>query len=462
MRSSEDILRLTIEMAGIAVWEYDFIAGHMLRSDNHDALYGLPKQDRWNINTFLNAIHPEDREKSSKFINDAVAPGGLDDYAFDFRVNWPSGVTHWLWARGRVIKRNDSGQGVLVRGVLVDITQRVESEAQRKQSDEALHEAEEQFRGLVEQSIVGICIIQDEKFTYANPRIAEIMGLDSAKALIGSDPLSWIVETDRAEVARNMRRLLKGEVQNLTLEFGVLHRDGVDIRVGTNAARSTQRGKVAIVGVAQDISEKKRAERKILDYIEQLKTTINGTIQVIDIISEMRDPYTAGHERRVAQIAVDLAAVLGLDAHQQEGLRVAGNLHDVGKIAIPAEILSKPSKLSPIEYALVQGHAHAGYEILKNVNFSWPVAQVVLQHHERMDGSGYPQGLKGEAILFDARITAVADVVEAMGSHRPYRPGLSIETALDEIERNRGVKYDAKVVDACLKLFREKGYKLPT
>ncbi|MHB8354724.1 MAG: HD domain-containing phosphohydrolase [Burkholderiales bacterium] len=355
----------------------------------------------------------------------------------------------------------------LVRNLLAEMAADIsfaldafDHESQRKLAEEGLHEAEEQFRGLVEQSIVGIYIIQDEKFTYANPRLAGIMGLDSAKALVGSDPPSWIVEADRTEVARNIRRLLRGEVQNLALEFGVLRLDGVEIRVGTNVARATQRGKVAIIGVAQDISEKKRAEEKILDYVEQLKTTLNGTIEVVEIISEMRDPYTAGHERRVAQIAVGIATELGLDAHQLEGLQVASNLHDVGKIMIPAEILSKPSKLTAIEYALVQGHVQAGYEVLKNVKFPWPVAQVVLQHHERMDGSGYPQGLKGEAILFEARIIAVADVVEAMSSHRPYRAGLNMEAALGEIERNKGVKYDAKVVDACLKLFREKGYTI--
>jgi putative nucleotidyltransferase with HDIG domain len=194
---------------------------------------------------------------------------------------------------------------------------------------------------------------------------------------------------------------------------------------------------------------------KVLAYVEELKTTLNGTIRVVETISELRDPYTAGHERRVGQIAVALARELGLDANQQEGVRVAGNLHDVGKIMIPAEILSKPSKLNPIEYALVQEHVKAGYEILKNVKFPWPVALMVLQHHERMNGSGYPQGLKGDDILIEARIIAVADVIEAMSSHRPYRPGLALEAALGEIERNRDVKYDSKVVDACLKLFRE-------
>ena len=147
------------------------------------------------------------------------------------------------------------------------------------------------------------------------------------------------------------------------------------------------------------------------------------------------------------------------DAHRQEGLRVAGYLHDIGKIRIPSEILSKPKKLTLVEFQLVQGHAQASYDVLKDVAFPWPVAEVALQHHERMDGSGYPQGLKGEAILLEARILSVADVVEAMSSHRPYRAGLGVEAALDEITRQRGIHFDPQVVDACLAVFREQGYK---
>ena len=140
---------------------------------------------------------------------------------------------------------------------------------------------------------------------------------------------------------------------------------------------------------------------------------------------------------------------------------MAGYLHDIGKIAVPTEILAKPGKLNTTEYLLIKGHAQASYDVLKNVEFPWPVADVALQHHERMDGSGYPQGLKGEAILFESRIMAVADVIEAMSSHRPYRAGLGLEQALAEIERGRGTAYDASVADACLKLFREKGYSIP-
>jgi HD-GYP domain-containing protein (c-di-GMP phosphodiesterase class II) len=158
---------------------------------------------------------------------------------------------------------------------------------------------------------------------------------------------------------------------------------------------------------------------------------------------------------------VAIGAELGFDERRQEGLRVAGHLHDVGKITIPAEILSKPTKLTPIEFLLIQGHAQASYDALKNVKFPWPVAEIALQHHERMDGSGYPRGLVGEAILLESRILAVADVVDAMSSHRPYRPSLGIDKALAEIERGRGIAYDPVVADACLRIFREKHFQAP-
>jgi len=167
-----------------------------------------------------------------------------------------------------------------------------------------------------------------------------------------------------------------------------------------------------------------------------------------------------GHQQRVADLARSIATEMGLSADRQDFIRTASSIHDIGKIAVPAEILSKPTKLTDLEFGLIKTHSQSGYDILKDIEFPWPVADVVLQHHERMDGSGYPHGLKGENISLEARILAVADVVEAITSHRPYRPALGIDVALEEISRNRGILYDADVVDACLKLFREKGYTL--
>lgn len=202
------------------------------------------------------------------------------------------------------------------------------------------------------------------------------------------------------------------------------------------------------------------SEAKVNLYVSKLESAVVQALKVAMTMGEMRDPYTAGHEQRVAEIAVAIGAELGFDEKRQLGLRIAGYVHDVGKIMIPAELLAKPSRLSPHEFLLIKEHPRAGYDILKNVECNWPVADVAWQHHERMDGTGYPQGLKGEAILMEARIMAVADVVEAMSSHRPYRPGLGIDRALAEIERGRGTSYDANAVDACLRLFREKGFNI--
>ncbi|MBE0625571.1 MAG: PAS domain S-box protein [Burkholderiales bacterium] len=332
---------------------------------------------------------------------------------------------------------------------------------ERRRSEQALHESEEQFRGLVEQSIAGIYIIQDGRFSYANPRFAEICGYASADEIVGRDALSMVVDKDRGPAEEYVRRLLAGELRSIPYTFSVLRKDGNTIEVGAHAACANYKGRPAVIGLIQDISEKRRAEEKIQSYLEQLKTAFMRTVEVATTLSEMRDPYTAGHERRVAEIAVAIGAELGFDVRRQEGMRVAGYLHDIGKITIPAEILSKPGKLSAIEYSLIQAHAQASHDALKNVQFPWPVAEVALQHHERMDGSGYPQGLKGGAIMLEARIVAVADVIEAMSSHRPYRPGLGIASALAEIERGRGTAYDPAVADAALKLFREKGYAIP-
>lgn len=194
---------------------------------------------------------------------------------------------------------------------------------------------------------------------------------------------------------------------------------------------------------------------------QKLRQNLFDSVTALASVVEMRDPYTAGHQKRVSQLAVAIANELQLPVNQVEGIRLAGVVHDVGKIQIPAELLSKPGRLNALEYSLIKEHALNGYEILKNIDFPWPIAQIVLQHHERLDGSGYPNALKGDQILTEAKVMAVADVVESMISHRPYRPGLGIEAALEEIERNRGKLFEPAIVDVCIKLFRENNYVIP-
>lgn len=216
---------------------------------------------------------------------------------------------------------------------------------------------------------------------------------------------------------------------------------------------------VNTLSLMRELKYRTEQEEKIKQYAQTLEASFMKMVRLATTLSEMRDPYTAGHEERVAKISVAIGKEMGLDEHRLEGLKVGGHLHDLGKMSIPVEILSKPTHLTPFEFELIKQHPQEGYDVLKDVGFPWPVDIIALQHHERIDGSGYPNGLKGDEISLEARIIAVADVVESMSSHRPYRPSLGIERALAEIERGRGTIYDAVVVDNCLRLFREKGYE---
>ena len=244
------------------------------------------------------------------------------------------------------------------------------------------------------------------------------------------------------------------------LEDKLLSKSGKMIPVEIKASMFRMNGRDYVLGIFRDITARKLAEEELLQTLESLRKAVGTTIQVMVSAIETRDPYTAGHQIRSATLAGTIATEMGLAQEKIEGLRMAGSIHDIGKLSIPAEILSKPTKLSEIEFSLIKEHARKGFEILKDVQSPWPLAEIVYQHHERMDGSGYPRKLQGEEILMEARILAVADVVEAMASHRPYRPSLGIDAALKEIEKNRGISYDTAVADACLRLFREKGYQL--
>jgi putative nucleotidyltransferase with HDIG domain len=215
-----------------------------------------------------------------------------------------------------------------------------------------------------------------------------------------------------------------------------------------------------VVLTIDDITKYRQAEEKIQQSINQLEKSMEGTIKAMSMVVETRDPYTAGHQDKVARLAVAIAKKLNLSEELIKGIHMAGAIHDIGKLSVPAEILSKPGKLSNMEMGLIRTHSQAGYDIMKDVEFPWPVAKIILEHHERMDGSGYPNGHSNNDILLEARIITVADVVEAMASYRPYRPGLGIENALEEIEKNKGLLYDTDAVNACLMLFREEGFQL--
>jgi HD-GYP domain-containing protein (c-di-GMP phosphodiesterase class II) len=210
-----------------------------------------------------------------------------------------------------------------------------------------------------------------------------------------------------------------------------------------------------------EILERSRYEEELHQGVKKIKKSLGGFIQSMAVVVEKRDPYTAGHQRRVTELACVVTGILGLTAHDIEGIRMAGLIHDLGKIEVPAEILSKPARLNKQEFAFIRNHPGAGFEVLKDIEFPWPLARAVLQHHERLDGSGYPGGIPGRDIIIEAKILAVADVVEAMASHRPYRPALGIDAALEEIARQRGILFDSDVVDACIEAFRKMRFNFP-
>ncbi len=211
-----------------------------------------------------------------------------------------------------------------------------------------------------------------------------------------------------------------------------------------------------------EVETRTRVEESLRQSLENIQIIIKGTIQVIAKLLAMKDPYTAGHQRRVSELAKEIATQMELKAYDLEAINMAGLIHDIGKISIPSEILSKPGRLSKLEFDLIKTHPYIGYSILKEIEFPWPIAQIVYQHHEYMDGSGYPQGLRGEEITLLSRILTVADVVEAIASDRPYRAALGIEQSIQHIEEMRGIYYDPEVVDTCRYLFKEKNFKFKT
>jgi PAS domain S-box-containing protein/putative nucleotidyltransferase with HDIG domain len=254
--------------------------------------------------------------------------------------------------------------------------------------------------------------------------------------------------------------LNEGEV-GFTRELTMTHKSGGALpTLSTTYPIFNAKGAItAILIVAIDISERIKATRQVQKSMERWRKALEGIIQSMALTLEMRDPYTAGHQQRVASLVSAIAEEMGFSEERIEGVRTAAMIHDIGKISVPAEILSKPGVITEIEFSLIKTHSRMGYDILEGIEFPWPIAQMVFQHHERINGSGYPDGLPGKDIMMEAKILGVADVVEAMASHRPYRPSLGSDKALEEILKNRGILYDPEVVDACIKIFKKNNFR---
>ena len=305
-----------------------------------------------------------------------------------------------------------------------------------------------------------MCLIDKEFSIFAiNTTLAEMFNLDK-EDIIGKKCYEVLPGSACKTERCCLVRIVKGE-KRIEFETEKKRNDGTKILciVSANPFFGPDGELIGIVEDLKDISRLKEAETKLQQSFKKLRNALEGTIHAMSLAVEMRDPYTAGHQKRVTDLAVAIARELDFSADKIDGIRMAGLIHDIGKISVPAEILTKPGRITEKEFALIKDHPQIGYDILKKIEFPWPIAKIVMQHHERMNGSGYPQGLQGKYILLEARILAVADVVESIASNRPYRPAIGINEALKEINENKNVLYDAQVVDACLKLFSEHRFK---
>jgi PAS domain S-box-containing protein/putative nucleotidyltransferase with HDIG domain len=329
---------------------------------------------------------------------------------------------------------------------------------ERKQAEEEIRRLKDFNEGIVQNMAEGIAVEDAEGcIIFVNPAAADLLGY-SPEELVGQHWTAIVPSDQHPSVQAAHERRMHGEADRYELQL--VRQDGTLVPVLVSGSPRIEEGRFAgTLTVFTDITEHKQVEEELQQSLERLRRTFDETVQALASAIRTRNPYMAGHQQRVTQLACAIAREMGLPEEQIEGIRVAGLIHDIGKISVPVEILSNPNGISDLEYGIIKAHPQIGYDILKAVEFPWPVAEIVLQHHERLDGSGYPQDLSGDEILLEARILGVADVVDAMSSHQPYRAARGLDKALEEISQNRGVLYDPGAVGACLKLFKQKGFK---
>ena len=358
-----------------------------------------------------------------------------------------------IWVEVREFPEIKDGQTIAIIGSLTDITE-------RKRAEESVKKAKDELQMILD-SVPAIIFYKDAegRVIRANKTFADSLEIP-VKDMIGKTT----EELFPKEQAEGMRKddqevIVSGKPKRNIIE-SYSTPDGIRWAIIDKIPYRDKTGKVTgVISLAKDITVQRKSEEKLQQTYQRLKKTMDAAIDTMSRIIEAKDPYTHDHQHRVCQLAVPLAREMKLPEDKIEGIRIASLIHDIGKIGLPTEILSKPGKLTDIEFSLIKEHSQVGYNILKAIDFSYPIANTVLQHHERLDGSGYPNNLKGDKILLEAKIIGIADVVEAMSSFRPYRPAKGIDKALEEITQNKDILYDPEVVDACSKLFKEKGFK---
>ncbi|MDM8548134.1 response regulator [Candidatus Venteria ishoeyi] len=325
---------------------------------------------------------------------------------------------------------------------------------ERQQLMEELRDNEQRYRGLFEGESDAVLVFDAETFQVedANQAMRELLGYTQNELIFcGITQLCCTPQQIQALLVDDIQRKERVSIPDQALQ----HKDGTLVRVEISLGSYRQSGQRKVVASMRDISERLEAEAQRKHYLEQQRQTLFQTVEVMALTLEKRDPYTAGHQKRVAKIATIIATQMGWSSQRIQGLYLGGLIHDIGKIYIPAEILNRSGVLSKLEMKLIRSHPQVGYDIVKEVKFPWPVAEMVRQHQERYDGSGYPLGLKGNEILPEGHILGVADVIEAMVSHRPYRPAKTMEATIEEVHSQRGLRYAPEVVDAVLSLYQQ-------
>ncbi len=344
------------------------------------------------------------------------------------------------------------GKDKRIIGVTHDISELIESQSR-------LQEKERILSSLIKQARIPVFIVQNGIIKFASPAVFDTFGY-SPEEVLETSIAGYLPEEAKEKIISLYQERLQNPALSRKLEFSLLHKNGQVVEVEVEFNFIEYEGKIAEIVLTHDITERKKVENRLNETLSKLRKAFGATITILNKIVDIKDPYTAGHQKRVAELARAIATEMKLLPEQIDTIRLAAQIHDIGKIIVPSEILSKPGYLNESEWGLIKNHPVLGYELLKDIDLPWPVAEIIYQHHERMDGSGYPRGLQGEQILIEARILAVADVVEAMSTFRPYREAHTLEEALAEIEVNKGSLYDEKVVEVCLDLFRRKGFRL--
>jgi PAS domain S-box-containing protein/putative nucleotidyltransferase with HDIG domain len=425
-------------------WPVELVSGNVVRFGYTPEEFLTGKVD------YSSIVYSQDRERVVAEVKKYSADKGIDRFHMEYRINDRDGKVHWVEDHS-VIERDAGGRAAGYQGVIIDITERRKAEA-------AFRESELRFSTFFKLSPMSMVIttLEDGCVYEVNHTFEKLFGIPRDEA-IGRTTLDVGIFADPQE-RQKLRHALMDQETVEDLELNMKSRDGRPITLLLSGARIRIGRQIFILSAGTDITERKRAAAALKESYEKVAKSLDGVINAITAIVEIRDPYTAGHQKRTSRLACAIASEMQLSRNQIEGLRIAAALHDIGKIYVPAEILAKPGRLSLVEMAIVKAHARASYEILKKIDFPWPVAEIALEHQERYDGTGYPQGLAGNDILPEARILAVADTLEAMMVRRPYRPAVGTDNALDEIMRNRGAAYDPAVVDAAVTLLRDRHF----